>query len=271
MQNKKPAVLDEIQSLFKDLDKEVTTLISKYEGDIERAKKIQKNLLPKKFPDIEGLKIKHKYISGFKSGGDYFDVFEFKNSPFVGILMSDSTGYGVSSQFISTLMKHTTSFSTQFLKSTSDTVKSICEELQKTMKPTEDFSLFFGILDRRSLQLRYTGFGSVFCYIQAKNGKSTEIVRDQNTVKSDTKVNLQESVIELRPSDRLVLVTDGFTETDNQFLDLIKNYFKKDSFDLIEELNYRIKKKFEDEDDLADQDCSLVVIDLDATSIRVAK
>ncbi|HRK03373.1 MAG TPA: hypothetical protein PLH57_11970, partial [Oligoflexia bacterium] len=55
-------------------------VIGEMEADLLLARGIQKHLIPEKFKQVPGFQVNHKYLSGFKAGGDYLDFFEFEDS-----------------------------------------------------------------------------------------------------------------------------------------------------------------------------------------------
>ncbi len=267
-------MMNEIQDIFKEVNKEINGLVSRYEKDLELAKKIQKALLPKKFPEISGIRFQHKYLSGLKSGGDYFDIFEFKDKNYLGILMSDSTGYGVSSMFVNQLMKMTNLLVHQPMTMTSEVIQKICSELQKTMKSNEDLSVFFGVLDRRTLRLRYTGFGSISFFYTGFNDKQIkDHISDHNPCTMESKKEFEEMTLSIRPGKKIILSTDGFKECarSGNYEKILKNVDEKDTQDFVNDLTYEVKSQFTEEDDLPNQDCSVVIMEFEEKILRLAK
>ena len=90
---------------YSSTHKEIANLLEEISEDIQRAKKVQKAIIPEKFPKIQGIDVKHRYMSGMKSGSEYLDFFQFENAPYVGVLMSDCSAYGLSSAFVSVIVK----------------------------------------------------------------------------------------------------------------------------------------------------------------------
>src|SRR3989344_1967674 len=96
---------NETAEVVERLNEDVKELVRKFEEDVGRARSIQQALIPQRFSQVHGLKVMHKYLSGLKSGGDYLDFFEFEDKTHIGILMSDSSGYGLSSAFLSVILR----------------------------------------------------------------------------------------------------------------------------------------------------------------------
>ncbi|MBI3544921.1 MAG: SpoIIE family protein phosphatase, partial [Deltaproteobacteria bacterium] len=194
------------------VNNDLKSLIERFEEDIRTARAIQRSVIPEKFTPVQGFKVNHKYLSGLNSGGDYLDFFEFDDKTHVGILMSDSTGYGLSSAFMSVILKLAVKLSKDEFRSPSATVAKIFEELQITMKPKENLSIFYGILNRKTFELTYTSCGTVRFIHQGEKSFTERTIAGEALVKDGT-VRLSDATLTLAPGDRLVVASDGFTET----------------------------------------------------------
>jgi sigma-B regulation protein RsbU (phosphoserine phosphatase) len=250
-------------------NKSLAALIESLEEDIKITRRIQKTLIPEKFRQPQGLKVTHKYLAGIKSGGDYLDFFEFDDKTHVGILMSDSSGYGLSSAFLSVILRLAMKLSKNETRSPSQTVMKIFEELQLTMKPKENLSVFYGILNLKTFELTYTSTGSIrlFHDNDEHEVKAAPLMKGQEPSLSDQQMYIN-------PGERLVIVSDGFSSLFNKpqaFVDLLKRLHEEDAIALINELTFGIKKKFESEEDMPEQDCSVMVIDVEKRAMRLAR
>ncbi len=254
---------------------QLKTLIEKFEEDIRTTRAIQRTLIPEKFTPVSGLRVAHKYLSGLKSGGDYLDFFEFEDKTHAGVLMSDSSGYGLSSAFMSVILRLAVKLSKNEFRSPSVTVAKIFEELQLTMKPKENLSIFYGILNRKTFEFTYTSGGSVHFVHQSESAFIDRTLGGQPLAKDQPPVLTDHKVI-LMPSDRIVVFSDGFADTfnDEGAKGLERSFSKAygdDAIELINNLTHRIKQRFEADDDMPEQDCSVMVIDVDKRAMRLAK
>ena len=255
------------------VNSDVKTLIEKFEEDIRTARAIQRTMIPEKFPSVHGFNVTHKYLSGFKSGGDYLDFFEFEDKTHVGILMSDSSGYGLSSAFMSVILRLTLKLSKDQARSPSATVAAIFEELQLAMKPKENLSIFYGVLNRKTFELSYVSGGNIR-FMRQDEQHIEEHVGEAEPLAKGQAFALKDQKISLNPGERLVIMSDGFRETfesrDTFESGLSKNY-GEDGIALINELCFRVKKNLEGEDDMPPQDCSVMIIDIEKRAMRLAK
>jgi serine phosphatase RsbU (regulator of sigma subunit) len=89
--------------LYQDLKKknDVITL------DLDLATRLQRNLLPDKFPAFDGVEVAAAYIPMIEVGGDYYDFLYSpeKGERRFGVLITDASGHGVSAAFITSMLK----------------------------------------------------------------------------------------------------------------------------------------------------------------------
>lgn len=262
--------INEIVAVNADLK----SLIEKFEEDIRTTRAIQRSLIPEKFAAVPGLKVTHKYLSGLKSGGDYLDFFEFEDKTHVGILMSDSSGYGLSSAFMSVILRLAMKFSKDDVRHPSLTISRVLDELQVTMKPTENLSIFYGILNRKTFELTYASGGSIQFIHQPGQGALKDLSPRSHGFGKGEKFGLKDKTAQLMPGDRVTLFSDGFGENFVGQADLAKVFdgsAGEDPIMLINEMSYRVKSKFESDDDMPTQDCSVMIIDIEKRAMRLAK
>lgn len=258
--------------------KGIPQLVKKLQEDISLAQKIQRRLIKDKFPPMGGLSIKSKYWCGLKSGGDYFDVFEFPDGNHVGIILSDSSSYSLSTQLLGSLMQFSAHVGAKEKNDPGLIVKSLFGKLQDALKEKDQLSLFYGVLDRKTFELRYVECGTVFVQWQNKEEKKWvaqglgKPLSLQNIVVPETKE------VSIEPGDRLILLSDGWTDgLANGIKDIPEEV---EAHDLITELSFRLRKNVEknlDPDEVSEefpmppQDCSVVVIDIAKNLLRLAK
>jgi serine phosphatase RsbU (regulator of sigma subunit) len=75
--------------------------------DINLARKVQSNFMPKKNPELSNINVSTRYIPMIDVGGDFFDfiVCQKENENNLGILITDASGHGVSAAFITSIVK----------------------------------------------------------------------------------------------------------------------------------------------------------------------
>jgi sigma-B regulation protein RsbU (phosphoserine phosphatase) len=256
-----------------NVNSDVKTLIEKLEEDIRTARGIQRSLIPEKFAPVPGFKVLHKYLSGLKSGGDYLDFFEFEDKTHIGILMSDSSGYGLSSAFMSVILRLALKLSKDEARSPAATVARIFDELQLTMKPKENLSIFYGVLNRKTFELKYVLGGNVH-FVRQEEGRFEEVDAASKPLTKGEALKLEDKHIQLSAGERMVIMSDGFRElfeSKTKFEQGLTKVFGDDGIALVNELCFRVKQTFESDDDMPAQDCSVMIIDIEKRAMRLAK
>lgn len=257
-----------------DLNLSFQELLQSLDDDVHLAERLQRAKLPTRFPEFKGMHIRSRYLAGMKSGGDHFDLADSSEGSRLSILLSDSSSYGLSSGFLSTLMRMTLKLSRDESRSSLDTVKLIYDELLLTLKEKDQLSLFYGILSRKDYSLKYLHLGSSG-FFRAKLGAGFEICQPQAaalSVAHNPFSLIQESTIICEPNDRLVLLSDGYMDACGgleQTRKLLDQFRDQDQTSLLNELTFRVKKDFKEEDDMPEQDCSALIFDIDAKVLRL--
>lgn len=252
----------------------VPDLVAKLEADLLLAEKIQRRLIRDKFPPIQGLGLKSKYWCGLKAGGDYFDVFEYADGQHVGVLLTDCSSYSLSSALLGSLMQLALQGSKEAAPKAEEVVRKIAEKLQPEMKEKDRLSIFFGLLNRRTYELRYVAYGDQWLLQSGKHftwhlkGDAAEAIHAQ------TKLSAEPRQLKLDASDRLLLLSDGFREAMGAELDhlaeeKLRPGGEKDLHSLVNDFGYALHKGSGKE--MPAQDCSLLLFEVPARALRLAQ
>ena len=250
--------------------------------DLQMIEKMQKAHLPVRFPDIKGLSIRSRYFAGMKSGGDHFDVSESKDENQISIMVSDSSSYGLSSAILGSFMKIAVQLSRDTNRSSIDTVKLIHQEVKLTLKDRDQLSLFYGMIDRKTLKLRYVHSGQIsfFRAHKASTFEHLEKTCEAITSRTHPDQHLKEASLILNPGDRIVIMSDGFTslvEDQDSLLKVLNEKRKQEAEDTLNEFSFLLKKGLKverlrqrDDELLPEQDCTCMIIDVDDRVLRLA-
>lgn len=257
-----------------ELHRSFNELLKALDEDVKLAERLQKARLPNRYPSVRGLQIRSRFLAGLK-GGDHFDLAESKDNTRISILMSDSSSYGLSSAFLSALMRMTMKLSRDEARPAGETVKLIADELLLGLKEKDRLAIFYGILNRKDFRFRYLHLGGT-AFFHARKGKGFEIHASHGDPLSIANADLTkftEKEIVLEPEDRIVLLSDGFIEACGGLVEtkaLLDPLREREAADLTNELVFRVKKKMVDPEDLPPQDCTSLIFDVDAKLLRLA-
>jgi serine phosphatase RsbU (regulator of sigma subunit) len=256
------------------LNASFTGLIERLQEDLRLAERLQKAKSPIRFPEVKGFKVTSRYLAGMRSGGDHLDLAESKNGNQLSVVLADSSSYGLSSSLLSVLMRVAMKLSQEEVRSCEDTVRRIHEELLLTLNDKDKLSLFYGIVSRKDYCLRYVNLGTS-CAFYAQPGQSFRSLPSQGELITRASAGLPkqdfQAELPLEPQGRLALISDGFLEVmggEAQVLKALNQYRDAESADFLNELVFQLKSKFEAPDDMPAQDCTAVLLDVDARILR---
>lgn len=187
----------------------------KMEEELELAKEIQKNLLPKSMPQLSDLEFDASTISSRQIGGDYYDLIKIDDENYIGAI-ADVSGKGVPASLLMANLQ-------AFLKSISrldlsiEQATELINDLVSENTSDGRFITFFWFkLDIES---------KMFTYVNAGHNPPL-LIRDNKIRYLDkggillgvmkTKFHYVSETITLKKNDLIVLFTDGVTEAKNK-------------------------------------------------------
>jgi sigma-B regulation protein RsbU (phosphoserine phosphatase) len=185
--------------------------------EVQIAQEVQEQLFPHERPHMRSLRYSGVCRAARGVGGDFYDFLPLTGDR-LGLAVADIAGKGLPAALLmaslqALLRSHAPTHATD--------LGSLGAELNRHLVETSDgarfASLFFGVYDDRSRQLRYLNAGHLppivlrdgngtgrpsVCYLES-GGIVLGIFPDQP---------YQERAVSLRPGDRLVIFSDGVTE-----------------------------------------------------------
>jgi sigma-B regulation protein RsbU (phosphoserine phosphatase) len=234
------------------LNNNIESLIEKLNSQLKIAHKIQEKLVPTEFPNIPGFEFSTKFQASYISGGDYFDIFEIEDRFRFSLLLSSCSGYGISSLFLSVLLKLTSHIETKKGAPPEKVFSMIAKELTPQITDQDAANLFYAMINRRSYEMSYCHHGKNLVFLYKSQEK--EVVELKATGEAFTKGfkgKVKSETISLNPKDCLILVTDGIHHVKNskdvpldvnKIKKLVIENAKKTPHQLRNEVFYQIQK-----------------------------
>lgn len=196
-----------------ELSKTNSTLeqvIADLSQEVKLAGLIQKVLSPTEIPNIPGIEFSTKFIPGVKAGGDYFDIFNHDDRLKFGIIVSSSSGYTMSAFFLSVLMKLSGQIEARKGLEPDKVIAMMAEEIVPNIQKNDSISLFYGVIDRRNYELRYSSVGSIAAVLKIHGQENPSWLESSSgPLCRDYEEKMLTYSRTLGPRDRLLLSTEG--------------------------------------------------------------
>lgn len=221
----KPIDLDDLQrtiekaqaeiEFVKQTQKEHGQLVD-IKADLSLASEVQLAILPREFPpfaDLASVIDIHATMKPAKDvGGDFYDFFRVDENH-IGFVMADVSGKGVPAALFMT-MSHTLLRFTG--TKTTDPVATVADSNNMLSKESFDsmfVTLFYGVLDVRTGEVRYVNAGHNPPYLLKADGTVSVLPKSNNICMGVMdEFPYQESTLTLEKGDMLITFTDGVTE-----------------------------------------------------------
>lgn len=274
----KESELSGYQATVRQLNTEIETLISKVSEQLRSANQIQNFLQPAAIPLIQGVDFSAKFLAGSRFGGNYYDIFEHQDKHKISILLSSASGFSVSSQVLSILIKMSTIREIRKGTSSDKIVELIFSELFPLLGEKDSASLFLGTIDKRNYQFTYSRSGRFYAYHQIY-GRDTlaELGETQPVLSKKYNSLFQSQTINLNQFDRLIMMTQGIVEnkskkelpwTESLLKDSIRMAPKKGVHEIRNEILFQ-NEKFLDGTEL-EYDVTVLVTEVKDPVIKLA-
>lgn len=189
------------------------------QADLERARNVQRKLVPdpdeQPYPDE--LSIGHTFVPQMAVGGDYYD---FKALPDrkLAFLFADVSGHGMSSAFITGIIKTVFELHDLAHATPARFVADVNYVLEQ-ITPVDSFAaLIFGVYDLETGTVSYANAGHQPLPLVVRSDGRAQQPDATTGLVAGLRPNAQyeENRVELAQGDKLVLCTDGITESENE-------------------------------------------------------
>lgn len=242
---------------------------SRMKNELEMAKKIQETFIPTSFPITNLLDFKGYYQAMEEVGGDFYDVFPISENK-LALVIADVSGHGVPAAFITTIAKMSFINFSKPEFNTAQITEKVNKHIYLTIKDLGYYlTAFFAIIDTKQGIMEFTNAGHNGAFL-IKAAKQIEALETQSTcIGVFLDYTFKGKQIKLSGGDKLVLYTDGITDTRNkkgEFLSvkLLKTILLDNGNLPAKEMIEKIMEKVSQFSDGAsqDDDRTLLVIDV---------
>jgi len=182
--------------------------------ELEEARDIQRGLLPKTIPQLQGYEISGAWRPAHVVSGDYFDVLKFDEGS-AALCIADVSGKGMPAAL---LMSNVQAAVKAFATATASPAE-LCEKVNRVVcsNTAEDkfITFFYCLLDAATGKLTYANAGHNAPILIRRDGTSLQLERGGTVLGPFPEWEFEQGETRLYPGDRVLLFTDGITEVRN--------------------------------------------------------
>lgn len=197
--------LSEAKKMLERRNKEIMT-------ELNLASEFQKSMLPKEFPNDLPLTFSHKYIPFLTVGGDFYDYILLDDHT-IGLVISDASGHGVASAFLTAMFKSAFTHIAPNRYSPAEVLSLLNKEFCHTIHTDHYITAFYTIIDINTLECTYCNAGHPKQILYRNDHTFEELGTLGFFIGMFDKTEYEDKTAKLFPGDKLCLFTDGILET----------------------------------------------------------
>jgi sigma-B regulation protein RsbU (phosphoserine phosphatase) len=216
-----------------------------YKTEINAARQIQNDLLPKALPKNEIIDSSAFSTISDEVGGDFYDFFEMRKNIYA-LLIGDASGKGFPAAMLISQIQAIVKSS---LSSDRTLMQTVCliNSYMKTYSSARNFAtLFYGIIDLNQNNMTYINAGHNYPVVLSVSGKIKRLRTTGPALGIISNAVYNEMKVDLSAEDIIFLFTDGLPErinTSNEqfgersFLKVLTGNYMRSSEEIIDRLN----------------------------------
>lgn len=196
----------ETDKAYKALDEEFATI-----------GRIQRQLLPERLPDVDGLQWAVHYSTSTRAGGDYYDFFHLPENQ-TGVIIADVSGHGSPAAVVMAMTRLLLHSYPGEVRPPLEVLQNINRLLLGNILPGQFVTAFYGIIDLGARTLTFSNAGHCHPRLLRASGNAIEKLEVKGGLPlgiSDNG-NFQQMSIRLNKGDILLFFTDGVMEAVNK-------------------------------------------------------
>jgi sigma-B regulation protein RsbU (phosphoserine phosphatase) len=208
--------------LIENLQEKITQLEAAQEGlaqkeriehELDLAHEVQQAVLPQTFPQIQGYSFAAHNEPARQVGGDFYDVIDLGNNRF-GLVVADVSDKGMPAAVYMALTRSLIFAEARRGNSPVMVLQNVNEMLRELGRARMFVTIFYGIVDGASHEMKYARAGHDRPFLV--RGTNIQELKGEGVLLGflgSEDLFLTEETVKLKPADRLILYTDGLTDT----------------------------------------------------------
>ncbi len=198
-----------VGQLVREQEAEAATR-QRFEQELEVARLIQQNFLPKELPDLPGWQVAAYYRPAREVGGDFYDVIPLPDGR-VAFVVGDVTDKGVPAALVMSATRSVLRASATRLIEPGVVLERVNEHLCPDMPAKMFVTCLYGVLDPESGLLRFANAGHDLPYVKTAEGV-IELRARGMPLGLMPGMEYEEKEAVLQPGESVLLHSDGVVE-----------------------------------------------------------
>jgi sigma-B regulation protein RsbU (phosphoserine phosphatase) len=186
--------------------------------ELEVARNIQTQLMPRQIPGIEGLQVHGENRPCFEVGGDYFDIIPMGEQK-TALVIADISGKGAGAALLMSNLQASLRMAISVSLPLEDIVYKINNIIFENSLPSQFITFFIGVWDHRSKNLCYINAGHNPPFVLRTNNRITKLSTTGIALGLKENQSYECREISLAANEILVIYTDGIEEFFNYQLE----------------------------------------------------
>jgi serine phosphatase RsbU (regulator of sigma subunit) len=185
------------------------------ERDLEIARDVQRELLPRSVPSIRGLELTGVCIPATGGGGDFYDYLPVTDDR-IGLVIGDVSGKGIPAALLMAGLQASVRGLAHATAPPADVNRRLNEMVYGTTSDARYATFFYSMYDADSRRLTYSNAGHYPPLLVTAGGETLRLVAHGPPIGILEGSVYREASCDLVAGDLLVLYTDGIVETPNR-------------------------------------------------------
>ncbi len=182
------------------------------DGDWEEAQRTQLGFLPKEIPQIPGCEFSGAWLPVHGIGGDYFDVLKLGANRFA-LCIADVAGKGIAAALLMSNLQATVRSLAARNLDPAELTERVNRLVGKNTAPDRFITLFYAAFDAQNRRMLYSNAGHNAPIALGRDGSVRRLSCGGQALSISEGQSYEQEEIILTEGDRLILFTDGITET----------------------------------------------------------
>jgi sigma-B regulation protein RsbU (phosphoserine phosphatase) len=186
-------------------------LLRRIEADLAQAARIQRDLLPKSDPRLEGYDISGVNVPCYEVGGDYYDFIPITDDR-LGVVIADVSGKGISASLLMASLRAALLGEVRSDYALDRMAARLSDFVYTSSGPTSFVTFVFVELDRRKGEMRYVNAGHNPPFILSRDGQMRTLEPTGFPLGMFAGSVYEARTFALAPGELAVLYTDGIPD-----------------------------------------------------------